>query len=89
MYRNRKEQLTVDVIAQQFSHAMRRAYSQLTFEKFCEIIGEPAKRDGVINYYANDKWLAFRHVCEEMAILGTMLDKLVEYGLKDERAKTS
>lgn len=89
MYRNRKEQLTVDIVAQQFSQGIRRAYSQLTYEKFCEVIGEKPVINGKDNTYADDKWENFRSMCACMSNLGTHLDKIVEFGLKDERAQTA
>lgn len=64
-----------------FKQALSVAYSNLNYEQFCEVIDEPTHYGHEYNAYALDKWNNFKTMCEGIARLGTILDKLIEFGL--------
>lgn len=63
--------------------ALSKAYTTLNFSKFCALIGEPEKYGEYTNAYAVRKWIAFQDLCNNMDILGSFFDRILEYGEKE------
>lgn len=70
---------------EEFSNALRVAYSNLNFEQFCALIKEPTEYRGDTNQYAMSKFTALTDVVRSMYTLGTWFNTIIEYGTKEDK----
>ena len=65
-------------LAQEFKNLFFKAYSQLNYEQFCEIIQEQPTRNGQPNEYALNKWQHFQIAASSLGSLGIYVDEIIE-----------